>query len=366
MLDPSQSRQRQGRLLQVLADRRLDAVVIGHTPNVYYLTAHLPFWQQLAGLVLFADGKSALITANKPDERAAADRVTAYEASWNSTQRQEQPELIAGALLGILRERRISRLGIDSSAVTSLVAATTDAVCETVDAELWQHRRVKDDDELILMKVAIECTRKMYERAREIIAPGVTELHVFNELHASAVDVAGEPLSAHLGNDYACGARGGPPRKDRPAEAGELYILDLGPAYRGYFSDNSRAIAVNRKPTDKQIKAWGVVTEALRIVERMARPGVRCQEIFNAVNAHYLEKVGQAFPHHLGHGVGLQPHEFPHLNLKWDDTLMEGEIFTAEPGLYGEELRAGMRLENQYRVTDGGVENLTPFPLGLV
>ncbi len=366
MLDPSQSRRRQGRLLQVLADRRLDAAVIGHTPNVYYLTAHLPFWQQFAGFVLFADGKSALITANKPDERAAADRVTAYEASWNSTQRQEQSEVIAGQVLGILSDRRVSRLGIDSSAVNSLVAATTEADCETIDAELWQHRRVKDADELALMKVAIECTRKMYERARQIIEPGIAELHVFSELHAAAVEVAGEPLSAHLGNDYACGARGGPPRKDRRAEAGELYILDLGPAYRGYFSDNCRSISVDRKPTDTQLKAWAVVTDALRIVERMAKPGVRCQEIFNAVNAHYLSKTGKTFPHHLGHGVGLQPHEFPHLNLKWDDTLMEGEIFTAEPGLYGEELRLGMRLENQYRVTADGVENLTPFPLELV
>ena len=39
-------------------------------------------------------------------------------------------------------------------------------------------------------------------------------------------------------------------------------------------------------------------------------------------------------PHHLGHGVGLQPHEFPHLNPNWDDTLVEGEVFTIEPGLF--------------------------------
>jgi Xaa-Pro dipeptidase len=365
MLDPTQSRRRQGRMLQVLADRRLDAVVIGHTPHVYYLTAHLPFWQQFAGFVMFADGKTSLITANKPDERAAADRVESYVASWNSTQRQEQPEVVAEALLAMLGERGASRIGMDSSAVTSLVATVTEADCESVDAELWQMRRVKDADELALMKVGIDCTQAMYERARQIIEPGIAELHVFNELHAAAVNVAGEQLSAHLGNDYACGARGGPPRKDRKAEAGQLYILDLGPAYRGYFSDNCRAISVDRKPSDAQIKAWGVVTEALKIVERIAKPGVRCRDIFNAVDAHYREKTGGGFPHHLGHGAGLQPHEFPHLNLNWDDTLMEGEIFTAEPGLYGDELRVGMRIENQYRVTASGVENLTPFPMEL-
>ncbi len=70
-------------------------------------------------------------------------------------------------------------------------------------------------------------------------------------------------------------------------------------------------------------------------------------------------------PHHLGHGVGLQPHEFPHLNLKWDDVLLEGEVFTAEPAQYAAELHAGIRIENQYLVTASGVENLVGFPMDL-
>ena len=97
----------------------------------------------------------------------------------------------------------------------------------------------------------------------------------------------------------------------------------------------------------------------------MAKPGVRCRDVFAAVDEHYKSRTGNGLPHHLGHGVGLQPHEFPHLNPKWDDVLMPGEVFTVEPGLYAPELRAGMRIENQYLVTDAGVENLTPFPLEL-
>jgi Xaa-Pro dipeptidase len=114
------------------------------------------------------------------------------------------------------------------------------------------------------------------------------------------------------------------------------------------------------------MRAWDIVTGVHRIVERMARPGVRCRDIYQAIDEYYQEKTGAPFPHHLGHGVGLQPHEFPHLNPKWDDGLLEGEIFTAEPGLYGEELGGGMRIENQYRVTSDGVENLTPFETALV
>jgi Xaa-Pro dipeptidase len=215
------------------------------------------------------------------------------------------------------------------------------------------------------MKVAIRCCAAMYARAREMIEPGVAELDVFNALHAEAVKTAGEPLTALLGNDYACGVGGGPPRKDRVALAGEIYILDLGPAYRGYFSDNCRAFAVNRKPTDEQMKAWRAIVEVFPIVERLAKPGAKCRDIYSAVDEHLKLARGNGMPHHLGHGVGLQPHEYPHLNPKWDDTLVEGEIFTAEPGLYGPSLAGGIRIEQNYRVTKGGVESLLDFPLDL-
>ena len=70
-----------------------------------------------------------------------------------------------------------------------------------------------------------------------------------------------------------------------------------------------------------------------------------------------------AFSHHLGHGFGLYPHTAPHLNPHWDDTFEEGDTFTAEPGLYAEELRAGIRLEQNYIVTSDGVEKMTNFSL---
>ena len=97
----------------------------------------------------------------------------------------------------------------------------------------------------------------------------------------------------------------------------------------------------------------------------MACPGARCRDIYEAASAHLENAYGKPLKHHLGHGVGLQPHEYPHLNPKWDDQLIEGEVFTAEPGLYGPELAGGIRIENQYLVTSGGVENLAPFPIAL-
>jgi Xaa-Pro aminopeptidase len=365
MLDASHCRVRQRRLLERVQQRKLDAVVCGGAANVYYLTGHWTWWQHHSAVILFDDGRAWLITANEPARGAAADETAAYSAQWNSTLRQEQPSVVGALVHDQLIRRRAGRVALDASPVSALVAKTF-GTCHTIDADLWQMRRVKDADELELMRMAIRCAEAMYRRAREIVEPGVPELEVYAKLHEAAVMAAGEPLSAYLGNDYACGAAGGAARRDRRAQAGELYILDVGPAYRGYFADVSRALAVNRRPTEAQQRAWESVAGALRIVEGLAGPGVRCRELVAAVDEHFKRARGAGLSHHLGHGVGLQPHEYPHLNAKWDDVLLEGEVFTAEPGQYGPELNAGIRLENQYLVTRTGVVNLVDVPLELV
>jgi len=257
-----------------------------------------------------------------------------------------------------------ARIGVEFSCFSQHLAALPG---ERIDIEptLFRLRRRKDPDELARIRKAIAATGKMYALARQIIEPGIAELEVFNRLQAAAVEEFGEMLTG-TGNDYACGERGGPPRDGRKAHAGELYILDLGPAYRGYFADNCRAIAVDRRPTDEQLTAWQHILPVFQHVEQTVKPGKRCKELFHECDAILHEAPVGVFNHHLGHGIGLFPHEAPHLNPYWYDVFEVGDVFTCEPGLYDEQiLRAGMRLENDYLVTETGVENLSPFPLEL-
>jgi len=361
MLQDTYCRARQQRLLRLMHAKQLGAVVTSWRWHAYYFTGHRVFWQNEAAFVLFSDGRSLLVTANKTDPAAIADEVVTYDATWMGTHRPPQAALAAEKVIATIAGRRARRMGVDASPISTELARGFEGETVSIDEDLWQLRRKKDPDELAIMRQAIDCTRAMHERARQIIEPGIPELQVFAELHRAAVETAGQPLSDYLGNDFACGERGGPPRKDRKTAAGELYILDLGPAVSGYFADNARVYAVDRKPTDAQQKAREIILGAFPIVERMAKPGARCREIYAAVDDYYRSKTGREHPHHLGHGVGLRPHEFPHLNPKWDDTLQEGEVFTCEPGIYEPELRAGLRIENQYLVTAEGVENLTPF-----
>lgn len=364
-LNLDRCRERQQRIVSDLAASSIDIAVLTLPEHVQYLTGFRPHRLMTAIVALTAEGRCTLAAPNAPPSRAAADEVVTFLAQWHATLRQEQTAAASRALADVVTKNpRRAAVEFSRCGPHVIEALGWDDV-DLVDAEpmLWKRRRNKDDDELAMIRLAIACTAGMYDRAREIIEPGISELEVFNQLHAAAVEVAGEPLTA-LGNDYQCNSPGGPPRS-RKAEAGELFVLDLGPAYRGYYADNCRSISVDGNPTDEQHRAWETIVATLKMVEATVKPGVRCRDLFDKVQSMLDEYRPDAFNHHLGHGFGLFPHETPHLNPNWDDQFEEGDVFTAEPGLYGPELRAGIRLEQNYRVTATGVELLSEFSLEL-
>ena len=409
-LDLAACRRRQTRLLEAVADQRLDLLLLQRPEHVQWLTGPRTAWYFQPAVALSAEGRATLCAPVKWKGEAAADEIVRYEAQWHSTLRNDQRAASTAALFAALSTTSAAlpnaipdaipnaewtaassstapstapsttesgacvsssvggrggrrRIGVEFSCATRHWALPADVELVDIEPTLYRLRRRKDPDELAMLRHAIAASGAMYERARAMIRPGVTELEVFSELQAAAVASLGEPTTA-TGNDYQCGARGGPPRAGRRAEAGELYILDLGPAYRGYFADNCRTLAVS-EPDERQLEAWRWLVGALELVEQTVKPGVSARELFHSVQRLLDQAPVGVFNHHLGHGIGLFPHEAPHLNPHWDDRFEPGDVFTAEPGLYAPELRAGIRLENDYLVTEDGVERLSNFPLDL-
>lgn len=365
-LNESGCRARQARLREKMAELEIERALVCTPEHVQWLTGFRPYWLMSAAAILDLEGDCVLIAPNAEPEFHAADRVLTFEAQWQATLRQEQVAAI-GEVIGTEIDTGNKKTGVEFSNcgphLSKAIGADSSA---DLDPTLFYLRRRKEEDEVAMIQHAIDCTDVMYRKAREIIAPGISELEVFTQLHAAAVKQAGEALSHPLGNDYQVNAPGGPARDGVVAEDGQLYILDLGPAYRGYFADNCRTFAVNGRPSDVQQQAWEAIVSVFDIVEALVRPGASCWELYDRCKARMDEAdPGGSFWHHLGHGIGLYPHEAPHLNPNWDDTFEEGDIFTVEPGLYTEELKAGIRLEENYRVTSGGIEKLTKTPLEL-
>ena len=359
-------RVRQGRLVDFMHRESLDFAVLVTREHIEYLLG--PRWDFRFEPVAVVDssGKALIVCPDRAPESVAADDVRTYVEKWRSTLRYDQRKASSLVLADWLIDRsQTKRIGVEFSSFPEHLSRLFENV-ERVDLEpfLLQCRRRKDPDERARLQVAIDATGRMYEVARSIVEPGITELEVFSKLQQAAVGICGEPLT-ETGNDYACGVRGGPARSRR-CESGELYILDLGPAFQGYFADNARTLSVDRQPTDEQFTAWKYVTSALTIVERIGRAGVSCREIYQEVFDWLRTAPVGTWSSHLGHGIGLFPHETPHLNPSWDDRLENGDVIAVEPALYAPSLKCGMRIENDYLVTETGLELLSPFPLGLV
>jgi Xaa-Pro aminopeptidase len=364
-IDLAACRRRQARLLEQMQTLGVGLAIVTRIETVQWLTGVRTAWQFEPAAALTADGHCTLVApGRKPPQVFAADELVTYEAQWLSTLRNDQRAACSAALLKSLDGKaKPRRLGVEFSCFTPHLSTQLAAELVDIEPAIYRLRRRKEPDELALIRKAIDGTAAMYRTARDIIEPGINELEVFSRLQQAAVAEFGEMLTG-TGNDYAANARGGPPR-DRQAQDGELYILDLGPAFRGYFADNCRTLAVNRRPTDEQQRAWEKIAEVFPLVESSVKPGVSCKAFYQQIKQLMDDYLPGVFNHHLGHGIGLYPHEAPHLNPNWDDVFEVGDVFTVEPGLYTPALKAGIRLENDYLVTETGVELLSDIPLEL-
>lgn len=363
---PQYCRARQQRLLSEMQQQRLDAVVVMLPEHVQWLGGPRFTWHHAPLAALLADGRALLIAPNKIPPIAAADDVRMYEANSTSTLRNDQRAKGCAVLIDALRTsgHSLKRIGVEFSCVSRHLTEALAAEYVDVEPTLYVLRRFKHPDEIARIKKAIAGTGAMYIRARQIVEPGINELTVFNELQSAAVNEYGEMLTG-TGNDYASGLHGGFPR-NRRIEAGELYILDLGPAYRGYFADNCRVLCVGGQPTDRQYAAWKTIADTFSVLEAMIKPGVRARAVYERAKELIGAFPGGTWKSHLGHGIGLFPHEAPHLNPNWDDIFQVGEVFAMEPAVYADdELKQGIRLENNYLVTETGVELLSPFAMSL-
>jgi Xaa-Pro aminopeptidase len=227
-------------------------------------------------------------------------------------------------------------------------------------------RAVKDDRELATIKRACEITDRMFERLTEEPFIGRTERDVawtIEQLfHEEGVDhVAFESIVASGANSARPHARA----TDREIRAGETVVIDTGCTVDGYSSDYTRTFVTG--PVDGVVKeAYAVVLAAQQAGLEAIRSGIAGVDADGAARRVVDDtSFAGTFGHGLGHGLGLEIHEAPRMSTESTDTLAAGNVVTVEPGIYLEG-RAGIRIEDNVAVTDGGVENLTGFRKDLV
>lgn len=227
---------------------------------------------------------------------------------------------------------------------------------------LTTHRGSKSAAEVGKLRAAQEITDTVFDEICEWIKPGVTEQEVsaeivYRHLLHGADKMSFDPIVASGPNGALPHAR----PSDRVLREGELVVIDMGCFLNGYASDMTRTIALG-EPSDEARRVYNIVLEAQEAALQSARSGLTGTDL-DDIARQIIKEAGydDYFGHGLGHGVGLEIHEWPRLSYHVTHDLPAGAAVTVEPGIYLPD-KFGVRIEDLIILHPDGHENLTQSP----
>lgn len=358
---------RQERARQLMSESSLDAILVMEGTSLRYFTG-MHWWggERLFAFVLPAKGKSFYVCPAFEEGRAR-EQLANSPGGENPDVRVWQEDESPYALVAAgLKDRSIGtgKLGIEETVRFAFSDGIAKAAPQTVITSATPVtagcRMIKSAHEIALMRLASQVTLAVYEAVYRALHEGMTQQDV-GTLIDKAYERTGFPGEASvMVGEYTAFPHGS--RDPQVLREGSIVMIDDGCAVEGYQSDITRAFVVGKAP-DKMKQVFDIVHRAQAAALGAARPGVECGAI-DAAARKVITDAGYGpgyryFTHRLGHGLGMDGHEWPYL-VRGNDTRLQANITTSdEPGIYirGE---FGIRLEDDMHVTENGAELFTP------
>jgi len=342
-------------LNDLLLAEKLDAVIFFGLSNVRYLSGFLG----TDAVLVVGSNVTFFLTDSRYVEQAqqqvSADQIVCYKNKILSVVEtlKEQGAVRVGFDANVVNFAQYAELKITAGDSISFVPLTT---------QLQSLRAVKSIDELSALSGAASLNHKAFEQIVPLIKPGVSERQIALELEFILKRLGGE-INAF---DFivASGKRGALPHgvaSDKLIIAGELVTIDFGTRVLGYHSDETVTLAVGE--IDRNLRQiFDIVLEAHDSALAAICPGLPICEL-DAVARNFIvsQGYGKYFGHGLGHGVGLDVHEFPAVSERNSHELQVGMVITIEPGIYIPGL-GGVRIEDTIVVTAEGYDMITKIP----
>jgi Xaa-Pro aminopeptidase len=365
------------------SETRLIVAASEHDPDMLYATR---FFAPDAFIFLEEGGKRTLVLSDLEIDRARkqadADEFVSYSALEREVQgTQKKAPAYEKVLSHFLRKRGVRSALVPASFPLGFAQelAASKIRLRTTNGLFWPEREAKTENELKLMRRALQITEAGMARAIEVLAaskPGAGKKLAWSgktltsevlraEIDSAILRAGGLPANTIVaGGDQACDPH---ERGFGPLKADSLIILDIFPrdAKSGYFGDMTRTV-VRGRAKEEQRRLWETVREGQALALKKMKPGVDGLKLHNEVKQFFTDRgfptevrdgrqVG--FFHGTGHGLGLEIHEFP----RFQKTVFKpGQVLTVEPGLYYPGV-GGVRIEDVVVVTKAGTRMLSRF-----
>lgn len=345
-------------LRQRLAELKLDVILVSQAANRRYLSG----FTGSAGYLLISKRKSILATDFRYIEQSKAEAPDFPVVQITGELKRWFPKLIS--------DWGVKRIGFESNDLTlssyrQLVQGArklppkarpllipTQGLIESL-------RAIKDIGEMKSLNSAAALADAAIEHANNVLEPGVTERELAWILERFLREKGSENLPFEI--IVASGPNSALPHArptDRQILSGEPIVIDLGARIDGYCSDITRTICLG-EPSERLKNIYRTVNEAQITAIKKLRTGMTGEEADSPARGVITESgYANAFGHSLGHGVGLAEHEQPRIGPNSADILIEGMVFTIEPGIYLEGW-GGVRIEDMVSLEKSGPRVLT-------
>lgn len=352
---------------QLMAANSIDALMLtGGTSMVYFTGMSWGNSERLTGVIIPAKGAPFIVTPKFEEERTVEQVKLGPLGQGTDVMTWEEHESPSTLVAQGLRNRGVAtgKIGVEETVkfvfADNLGSAAPQLQLVSGTPITGGCRTIKDAHELALMKLASQVTLKAYEAAYKSLKAGMTQ-DDFEDLVALAHRQLGFAGSAGVQvGQYSALPHGSV--TPQTVQEGSILLIDGGCKVEGYSSDISRTFVLG-KATDKMKQVFDIEHAAQTAAFKAARPGVPCGDIDAAarkviVDAGYGPDY-KFFSHRVGHGMGMDGHEWPYLVRGNQLPLAPGMTFSDEPGIYipGE---FGIRLEDDWVVTPDGAEMFTP------
>ena len=367
---PISVEERRGRIekaKRLMTEHRIDALMLtGGTSMVYFTGMQWGLSERMTAVVIPVRGDAFIVTPKFEEERTLEQARTGPLGANTKVMTWEEDESPSALVAKGLRDAGIASgsLGVEETVrfvFSNMVATAAPSVRITSGTPVSAGcRMVKDQHELALMRLASQVTLKAYEAAWKALADGMTQ-NQFADLVAKAHRQLGFEGGAGVQvGEYSALPHGSV--QPQVIKEGTILLIDGGCKVEGYSSDLSRTFVLGRA-TDRMKSVFELEHKAQSAALAAAKPGVECQAV-DAAARKVIEDGGfgpgyKYFTHRVGHGMGMDGHEWPYLVKGNTLKLQPGMTFSDEPGIYipGE---FGCRLEDDMVITDSGAELFTP------
>ena len=351
-------RDRLDRAAAAAAERGIDALLITPSEDYAYLLGyHAPAMERLTCLVVPADGEPTLVLPRleEPLARHELDGL-ADDLDIRAWDEVDDPiQLVRGIVGGAMRvgvqDQMWARFAL------RIRAALDPAELVAAGPAMSGLRRVKSPEEVDLLRAAAAAAdSSMLAITAEPLA-GRIEAEVSRRIRELLIQAGHEDAGFAI---VASGPNSASPHHvagSRRIDAGDAIVIDIGGSRQGYKSDTSRTAFVGDPPPDF-LALYAVLREAQTAACEAARPGITGAAL-DAVARSIITDAGygEAFLHRTGHGIGLETHEEPYIVASNDEPLVEGNVFSIEPGIYIRDAW-GARIEDIVVCTSDGGERL--------